>query len=192
MSRVGQQPVTVPAGVTVTISAGNEVQASGPKGTIVRKFRHEMDISQSNGQVLVKRPSDDREHRALHGTTRSLIANMVKGVTEGFKKELEVHGVGYRVQKQGEKVVLQIGYSHPVEVLPPAGVEVEQIETFTPTQANQWLTTRFVVSGANNEDVGQFASVIRKARKIDPYRGKGIRYRGEIIRRKAGKTVGVQ
>ena len=192
MSRVGQQPVTVPAGVTVTISAGNEVQASGPKGTIVRKFRHEMDISQSNGQVLVKRPSDDREHRALHGTTRSLIANMVTGVSEGFKKELEVHGVGYRVQKQGEKVVLQIGYSHPVEVLPPAGVEVEQIETFTPTQANQWLTTRFVVSGANNEDVGQFASVIRKARKIDPYRGKGIRYRGEIIRRKAGKTVGVQ
>ncbi len=192
MSRIGQQPVTVPAGVTVTISAGNEVQASGPKGTIVRKFRHEMDISQSNGQVLVKRPSDDREHRALHGTTRSLIANMVTGVSEGFKKELEVHGVGYRVQKQGEKVVLQIGYSHPVEVLPPAGVEVEQIETFTPTQANQWLTTRFVVSGANNEDVGQFASVIRKARKIDPYRGKGIRYRGEIIRRKAGKTVGVQ
>ncbi len=192
MSRIGQQPVTVPAGVTVTISAGNEVQASGPKGTIVRKFRHEMDISQSNGQVLVKRPSDDREHRALHGTTRSLIANMVTGVSEGFKKELEVHGVGYRVQKQGEKVVLQIGYSHPVEVLPPAGVEVEQIETFTPTQANQWLTTRFVVSGANNEDVGQFASVIRKARKIDPYRGKGIRYRGEMIRRKAGKTVGVQ
>jgi large subunit ribosomal protein L6 len=192
MSRVGQQPVTVPAAVTVTISAGNEVQASGPKGTIVRKFRPEMDISQSNGQVLVKRPSDDREHRALHGTTRSLIANMVKGVSEGFKKELEVHGVGYRVQKQGEKVVLQIGYSHPIEVLPPAGVEVDQIETFTPTQANQWLTTRFVVSGANNEDVGQFASVIRKARKVDPYRGKGIRYRGEMIRRKAGKTVGVQ
>ena len=192
MSRVGQQPVTVPAGVTVTISAGNEVQASGPKGTIVRKFRPEMDISQSNGQVLVKRPSDEREHRALHGTTRSLIANMVKGVSEGFKKELEVHGVGYRVQKQGEKVVLQIGYSHPIEVLPPAGVEVDQIETFTPTQANQWLTTRFVVSGANNEDVGQFASVIRKARKVDPYRGKGIRYRGEMIRRKAGKTVGVQ
>ena len=192
MSRVGQQPVTVPAAVTVTISAGNEVQASGPKGTIVRKFRPEMDISQSNGQVLVKRPSDEREHRALHGTTRSLIANMVKGVSEGFKKELEVHGVGYRVQKQGEKVVLQIGYSHPIEVLPPAGVEVDQIETFTPTQANQWLTTRFVVSGANNEDVGQFASVIRKARKVDPYRGKGIRYRGEMIRRKAGKTVGVQ
>ena len=192
MSRVGQQPVTVPAAVTVTISAGNEVQASGPKGTIVRKFRPEMDISQSNGQVLVKRPSDDREHRALHGTTRSLIANMVKGVSEGFKKELEVHGVGYRVQKQGEKVVLQIGYSHPIEVLPPAGVEVDQIETFTPTQANQWLTTRFVVSGANNEDVGQFASVIRQARKVDPYRGKGIRYRGEMIRRKAGKTVGVQ
>ena len=192
MSRVGQQPVTVPAAVTVTISAGNEVQASGPKGTIVKKFRPEMDISQSNGQVLVKRPSDDREHRALHGTTRSLIANMVKGVSEGFKKELEVHGVGYRVQKQGEKVVLQIGYSHPIEVLPPAGVEVDQIETFTPTQANQWLTTRFVVSGANNEDVGQFASVIRKARKVDPYRGKGIRYRGEMIRRKAGKTVGVQ
>lgn len=192
MSRVGQQPITVPGGVTVTIAAGNEVKASGPKGTIVRKFRHEMDISQSNGQVSVKRPSDDRKHRELHGTTRTLIANMVKGVSEGFKKELEVHGVGYRVQTQGKKVILQIGYSHPIEVYPPAGVEVGEIETFTPTQANQWLTTTFAVTGANNEDVGQFASVIRKARKVDPYRGKGIRYRGEVIRRKAGKTIGVQ
>lgn len=192
MSRVGQQPITVPEGVTVTISANNEVKASGPKGTILRKFRPEMSIKRSKGQILVKRPNDDRENRSLHGTTRSLIFNMVKGVSEGFKKEMEVHGVGYRVQKQGEKVVLQIGYSHPIEVYPPAGVEVGEIETFTPTQANQWLTTRFSVSGANNEDVGQFASVIRKARKVDPYRGKGIRYRGEVIRRKAGKTIGVQ
>ena len=192
MSRVGQQPITIPDGVRVTIAAGNAVKVSGPKGTIAKRFRTEMDISQSNGQVLVKRPSDNREHRELHGTTRTLIANMVKGVSEGFKKELEVHGVGYRVQTQGEKVILQIGYSHPIELVPPAGVEVGEIETFTPTQANQWLTTRFVVSGANNEDVGQFASVIRKAREVDPYRGKGIRYRGELIRRKAGKTIGVQ
>ena len=192
MSRVGQQPIAVPEGVTVTISASNEVKASGPKGTIVKKFRPEMNISQSDGQISVSRPNDERESRALHGTTRSLIANMVKGVSEGFKKEMEVHGVGYRVQKQGEKLILQLGYSHPIEVSPPAGVEVGEIETFTPTQANQWLTTTFAVSGANNEDVGQFASVIRKARKVDPYRGKGIRYRGEMIRRKAGKTIGVQ
>ena len=182
----------VPDGVTVKISADNEVKAAGPKGTIVRKFRPEMSISQSDGQILVKRPNDDRENRSLHGTTRTLIFNMVKGVSEGFKKELEVHGVGYRVQKQGEKIVLQLGYSHPIEVFAPAGVELGEIETFTPTQANQWLTTTFSVSGANNEDVGQFASVIRKARKVDPYRGKGIRYRGEVIRRKAGKTIGVQ
>jgi large subunit ribosomal protein L6 len=169
-------PIPVPQGVDVQIE-GNRVSVKGPKGELSRELNREMSIEQKDGQVVVSRPSDQPRHRAMHGLTRSLVANMVTGVTAGFSKTLELQGVGYRAQMQGRELVLAIGYSHPVNVPPPPGVEFE-VEG----------TSRIIVRGINREHVGQAAADVRKIRPPEPYKGKGIRYAGEYVRRKAGKA----
>lgn len=177
MSRIGKMPIEVPAGVDVKISNTNEVSVKGPKGTLVRTLHQDMIIKQEGNELTVSRPSEMKEHKALHGLTRTLLANMVTGVTDGFKKELEINGVGYRAQKQGKKLVLSLGYSHPVEMEEPEGI------TFDVPSANQ-----IVVSGIDKQAVGQIAAEIREKRPPEPYKGKGIKYVDEHIRRKEGKT----
>ena len=177
MSRIGKLPISVPGGVTITVDDGNTVTVKGPKGTLSEKISPDMEIEQDNGVLHVKRPSDDKRHRALHGLTRTLIHNMVVGVTEGFAKNLEIEGVGYRAQLQGSKLVLNMGYSHPVEFDAPEGI------TFEVPAPN-----RIVVKGASKQQVGQMAADIRAVREPEPYKGKGIRYAGEHVRRKEGKT----
>ena len=176
MSRIGKKPIEIPAGVTVTLNE-NTVTVKGPKGEMQNSFNPDMTISIEENVVNVTRPSDGKEHRSLHGTTRSLIANMVEGVSKGFEKTLELVGVGYRAQLQGKKLVLNVGFSHPVEFTPEEGIEVE-------VPAN----TKIIVKGYNKEKVGALASNIRAVRPPEPYKGKGIRYEGEIVRRKEGKT----
>lgn len=176
MSRIGRQPIVIPSAVKVKIE-GDRVTVSGPKGELSRQFHRDMDIRLDDGQLLVSRPSDRPEHRSLHGLTRSLLANMVTGVTEGFSKMLELHGVGYRVQLQGQKLVLQVGYSQPVEITPPPEISVTVVGT-----------SRVMVEGMSRELVGQVAADIRAVRPPDPYKGKGIRYQGERVRHKAGKA----
>ncbi|HEY7451871.1 MAG TPA: 50S ribosomal protein L6 [Candidatus Limnocylindria bacterium] len=176
MSRIGRMPITIPAGVEVTLD-GQHVLVKGPLGTLERDVHPEMTLVQEDGVLRVERPSDAPRHRALHGLTRSLVANMVTGVTSGFTKVLEISGVGYRAQLQGETLVLALGFSHPVEVAPPPGISFA-VET----------PTRLTVSGPDRELVGQVAAAIRARRKPEPYKGKGIRYAGEQIRRKAGKA----
>lgn len=176
MSRIGRQPVEIPSGVEVEIN-GNVVRVKGPKGQLEREVPSEMTIARENGSIQVNRPSDNPKHRALHGLTRSLIANMVQGVTQGFEKTLEIRGVGYRASKQGNKLVLNVGYSHPVEFETPAGMEIEVPQP-----------TRITVKGIDKEQVGALAANIRAAREPEPYLGKGIMYEGERIRRKAGKA----
>jgi large subunit ribosomal protein L6 len=176
MSRIGRMPIAVPAGVEVT-QQGNHLTVTGPLGTLERTLHREMTIEREDGALRVVRPSDEPRHRALHGLTRTLVANMVTGVTTGFTKNLEISGVGYRAQLQGEKLVLALGYSHPVEVTPPEGIRFS-VET----------PTRLSVIGADKELVGQVAADIRSRRKPEPYKGKGIRYAGEQILRKAGKA----
>lgn len=176
MSRIGRKPIAVPAGVEVKLS-GNEVTVKGPKGTLSDSFNSDMKITMEGSEILVTRPSDDKEHRALHGLTRTLIANMVEGVTNGFKKELEVNGVGYRVQKQGKNLVMNLGFSHQVTV--------PEIDGITIDVPNPNL---IVISGANKQQVGQFAAEVREKRPPEPYKGKGIRYVGEYVRRKEGKA----
>jgi large subunit ribosomal protein L6 len=169
-------PIALPEGVEVT-QDGNRLTVKGPLGTLEREIHPEMRLERNDGQLQVLRPSDQPRHRALHGLTRTLVANMVTGVTTGFTRALEISGVGYRAQLQGEKLVLALGYSHPVEVEPPAGIEF-RVET----------PTRLAVFGADKELVGQIAAYIRSRRKPEPYKGKGIRYAGEHILRKAGKA----
>jgi large subunit ribosomal protein L6 len=176
MSRIGRLPVTLPKGVEVTVT-GRTVEVKGPRGTLVREVHPDMRVTASGGVVTVTRPTDLRAHRALHGLTRALIANMVKGVVEGYRVDLEIHGVGYRAVKQGRQVVLQVGFSHPVEVTPPPGVEIE-----VPAP------NRLSVVGTDKEQVGQMAASLRAIRVPDPYKGKGIRYAGERLRLKAGKA----
>jgi large subunit ribosomal protein L6 len=176
MSRVGRQPIVVPSAVKVSIE-GDRVTVTGPKGELSRQFHSDVSIRLDNTQLLVSRPSDRPEHRSLHGLARSLLANMVTGVSEGFTKVLELQGVGYRAQMQGQKLVLQVGYSHPVEITPPPGI------TLAAEGAN-----RVTVQGINKELVGQVAADIRAVRPPDPYKGKGIRYQGERVRHKAGKA----
>ncbi len=176
MSRIGRQPIVIPSAVKVKIE-GDRVTVSGPKGELSRQFHRDIDIRLDDGQLLVSRPSDRPEHRSLHGLTRSLLANMVTGVTEGFSKMLELHGVGYRVQLQGQKLVLQVGYSQPVEITPPPEISVTVVGT-----------SRVMVEGMSRELVGQVAADIRAVRPPDPYKGKGIRYQGERVRHKAGKA----
>jgi large subunit ribosomal protein L6 len=187
VSRIGRAPIPIPEGVKIDI-VDHQVTVKGPKGQLSRAFHPDMRITMADGQLLVERPSDNGYHRALHGLTRSLLSNMVTGVTQGFKKVLEISGVGYRVSKQPNKLIMQLGYSHPIEILPPPGVEIVDVETFTPTTANQWLSARFAVSGIDKEEVGQLAAKLRGLRAVEPYKGKGLRYQGEQVRRKAGKA----
>ena len=177
MSRIGRLPVAIPAGVEVSVAAGNVVTVKGPKGTLERALPTEMEIKVEDGHVVVTRPNDLKKMKALHGLTRSLIHNMVIGVSEGYTKELEVNGVGYRAQKQGKKLVLSLGYSHPVEMEDPEGIE-------TVLEGQNKIT----VKGIDKEKVGQFAAEIRDKRRPEPYKGKGIKYADEVIRRKVGKT----
>ncbi len=176
MSRIGRAPITIPSGVNVQVKDGH-VSVKGPKGQLERTVNPEMTINLDGDTLTVERPSDEKNHRAQHGLTRSLIANMVIGVSNGFTKGLEISGVGYRAQKQGEKLVLSVGYSHPVEVNPPDGISFT-LET----------PTRLAVVGIDKELVGETAAQIRRVRPPEPYKGKGIRYAGEVIRRKAGKA----
>ncbi len=176
MSRIGKQPIPVPAGVEVQIE-GSNVRVKGPKGQLEKNLHRDMIIKYEEGRLLVERPSENKLHRSLHGLTRTLLNNMVVGVTSGFQKNLELVGVGYRAFKQGKKLVLAVGYSHPVEIEPEEGLE---IEVPAPTKIN--------VKGVDKEKVGALAAAIRAVREPEPYKGKGIRYEGEYIRRKAGKA----
>ena len=177
MSRIGRAPIAIPAGVEVKIEAENVVTVKGPKGTLTQQFHPNMKIEQQGAEVLVSRPNDAKENRSLHGLTRTLIHNMVVGVTEGYKKELDVNGVGYRVAKEGNKLVMNLGFSHQVIV-----EEVEGIKIEAPTP------NKIIISGCDKQQVGQFAAEVREKRPPEPYKGKGIKYTDEVIRRKAGKT----
>lgn len=176
MSRIGRKPINIPAGVEVKVD-GSCVTVKGPKGTLTQKFQPSMNIAVEGAEIVVTRPNDDKENRSLHGLTRTLIHNMVIGVTEGFKKELDVNGVGYRVQKQGKNLVMNLGYSHQV-IVP----EIEGITIECPS------ANKIVVSGADKQMVGQFAAEVREKRPPEPYKGKGIRYTGEFVRHKEGKA----
>ena len=177
MSRIGRMPVAIPAGVEVNIANGNLVTVKGPKGTLTQQLSPLMTLKQEGAELHVTRPNDEKENRALHGLTRALLHNMVVGVTEGYKKELDINGVGYRAAKEGKKLVLTIGYSHPVEV--------EEIDGITIDVPNP---NHLVVSGCDKQKVGQFAAELREKRPPEPYKGKGIKYTDEVIRRKVGKT----
>jgi large subunit ribosomal protein L6 len=177
VSRIGKQPIPVPSGVEVTIEPAL-VKVKGPKGELSERVDRNMRVKQENGEILVARPTDRGEHRALHGLTRSLIANMVEGVTNGFEKRLEIQGVGYRAQLQGRKLVLALGYSHPIEMEAPDGIEFEVPQP-----------TRVIVRGISKQAVGEVAANIRKQRAPEPYKGKGIRYEGEYVMRKVGKRA---
>ena len=177
MSRIGRMPITVPAGVTVNVAEGNVVTVKGPKGELTKALRPEMILKQEGSTITVERPSDDKLHRSLHGLTRTLLHNMIVGVTDGYKKELEVNGVGYRVAKEGNKLVMNLGFSHQVTV-----EEIEGITIEVPS------ANKIVISGTDKQKVGQFAAEVREKRPPEPYKGKGSKYTDEVIRRKAGKT----
>ena len=178
MSRIGNKAISIPAGVTIDVAANNFVTVKGPKGELTAKFNSELEISVEATQAEVKRPNDTKIMKTMHGTTRALLNNMVIGVSEGFKKELQINGVGYRAQLQGNTLVVSAGYSHPVELEIPAGVKVELPKN-----------TTVIISGIDKQVVGQFAANVRAVRKPEPYKGKGIKYSDEHIRRKEGKTA---
>src|ERR1700760_1990857 len=177
MSRIGRQPITVPAGVSVAIEP-ERVTVNGPKGELSERVNRQMTVTQDGDTITVTRPTDRGEHRSLHGLTRTLIANMVQGVTDGFEKKLEIQGVGYRAALRGRDLELALGYSHPVEIKAPDGIEFEVPQP-----------TRITVRGASKQQVGEIAAIIRKQRKPEPYKGKGIRYEGEYVARKVGKRA---
>ena len=177
MSRIGRKPIPVPAGVTISIEP-ELVRVNGPKGELTERIPRDIAVEQDGEELLVKRPTDRGEHRALHGLTRSLVANMVEGVTDGFEKRLEIQGVGYRAQLKGRDLELALGYSHPVPIKAPEGIEFEVPQP-----------TRVIVKGSSKQQVGQIAAVIRKQRPPEPYKGKGIRYEGEYVARKVGKRA---
>ena len=177
MSRIGRMPITIPAGVEVNIAEGNVVTVKGPKGTLTQKLHPDMMIEKDGAELHVKRPSDDKVHRSLHGLTRTLLHNMVVGVHEGYKKQLEINGVGYRASKEGKNLVMNLGYSHPVTVSEVDGITIE-----VPSPNS------IVIVGCDKQQVGQFAAEVREKRPPEPYKGKGIKYVDEVIRRKVGKT----
>ena len=177
MSRIGRMPITVPAGVTVNVAEGNVVTVKGPKGELTRALRPEMIIKQEGTTITVERPSEDKLHRSLHGLTRTLLNNMIVGVTEGYKKELDVNGVGYRVAKEGKNLVMNLGFSHQVIVSEVEGITIE-----VPSP------NKIIIHGCDKQAVGQFAAEVREKRPPEPYKGKGIKYTDEVIRRKVGKT----
>jgi large subunit ribosomal protein L6 len=177
MSRIGKQPIPVPSGVELTIER-DLVRVKGPKGELQERVSRDIKIEQSDGEIQISRPSDRRDHRALHGLTRSLVANMVQGVTDGFEKRLEIQGVGYRAALRGKDIELSVGYSHPVTIEAPAGIEFEVPQP-----------TRITVRGSSKQVVGEIAARIRKVRPPEPYKGKGIRYEGEYVQRKVGKRA---
>ena len=177
MSRIGRMPIAIPAGVTVTIAENNLVTVKGPKGTLEKQLPAKMEIKEEDGHIIVTRPNDLKQMKSLHGLTRTLINNMIHGVTEGYEKKLEVNGVGYKAAKQGKKLVLSLGYSHPVEMEDPEGLE-------TVLEGQNII----IVKGISKEKVGQYAAEIRSKREPEPYKGKGIKYADEVIRRKVGKT----
>lgn len=176
MSRIGRKPITVPSGVDVTLD-NSVITVKGPKGTLTRELHKDIKVTVEGNVITVERPSDNKLHRSLHGTTRSVVNNMVSGVTEGFSKSLELVGVGYRASLSGKKLVLNVGYSHPVEITPEEGIEFE-----VPSN------TKIIVKGINKERVGEYAAKIRSVREPEPYKGKGIKYEGERIIRKEGKA----
>ncbi|WP_172370541.1 50S ribosomal protein L6 [Sporosarcina jiandibaonis] len=177
MSRIGKKPIEVPEQVTVTLSEGNVVTVKGPKGELTNKFNQDIQIEKEGNVITLIRPSESKQHRSIHGTTRSLLDNMITGVSKGFERSLELVGVGYRAQLQGNKLVLNVGYSHPVEFTPEDGVQIEVPEN-----------TKVKITGIDKERVGALASKIRQVRPPEPYKGKGIRYQGEKVRSKEGKT----
>ena len=177
MSRIGRKPVVIPAGVTVELLDDNTLQVKGEKGTLVETFNSKIGISVEAGQVVVTRDSDEKEYRSLHGLTRSLIQNMIDGVTKGYVKELEINGVGYRAALQGKTLVLNVGFSHQIDMIPPEGITVE-----VPAQ------TKIIIKGINKQMVGEFAAKVRSKKPPEPYKGKGIKYVDEVVRRKEGKT----
>lgn len=177
MSRIGLKPISIPAGVEIKVDEKNNVIVKGPKGTLSQEINREMVIKVEEGVIRIERPSETKKHRSLHGLTRTLISNMVEGVSQGFEKKLEIVGTGYRAAKAGKKLTLNLGFSHPVEMEDPEGIEVE-------VPAN----TQIIVRGIDKQQVGNYAAIIRDWRKPEPYKGKGIRYAGEYVRRKEGKT----
>ncbi|MBE7057353.1 MAG: 50S ribosomal protein L6 [Ruminococcaceae bacterium] len=179
MSRIGRKPIAIPAGVEVKVGEGNVVEVKGPKGTLTETFHPNMAIKTEDGNIVVERPSDDKLDRSLHGLTRALINNMVDGVTKGFEKTLEINGVGYRASKQGNKLILNLGFSHTIEMIDPEGVTSEV--------SNDQV--KIVIKGINKQAVGEYAAKIRSKRKPEPYKGKGIKYSDEVVRRKEGKSA---
>ncbi len=179
MSRIGNKTITVPAGVEVNVAAGNEVTVKGPKGTLTRQFSDLMEIKQEENEIKVIRPNDEKHTKQLHGTTRALLNNMVEGVSSGFTKSLELVGIGFRSAVSGNKLTLNIGYSHPVEFAIPEGINAECKSA-----------TEIIISGIDKQLFGEFAANVRASRKPEPYKGKGVRYKDEHVRRKEGKTAG--
>lgn len=183
MSRIGKKPIPVPRGVEVTIAEGNLVTVKGPKGTLTQQLSPEMIITNENGVITVARPSDAKHHRALHGLTRSLIANMVTGVTDGYQRVLEITGIGYRAAREGKNLIVQVGFSHPIRVTPPEGVTFEVMERRSANEPQQ-----VIIRGIDKQKVGEEAAKLRALRPPEPYKGYGIKYREERVRRKAGKA----
>ncbi len=184
MSRIGRRPIVLPKGVTLTSNEDGTVTVKGAKGTLVRQFSPDITIREAEGQLIVERPTDSKEHRSLHGLTRTLVANMIEGVNNGYTRQLEVIGVGFRATMSGKTLQLSVGFSHPVEVMPRDGID---FSVATDPQSRNPVVT---ITGIDKERVGQTAAEIRKLRKPEPYKGKGIRYKGEVVRRKQGKAGG--
>jgi large subunit ribosomal protein L6 len=183
MSRIGRKPISLPNGVDITVADGNFVTVKGPKGTLQQHLPAEMVIDRQDGTLLVNRPSDERRHRALHGLTRSLLANMVIGVTDGYTRVLEILGVGYRASREGKNLILQVGFSHPIRVTPPEGITFDVVERRSANEPQQ-----VIIRGIDKQAVGEQAAQIRSLRPPEPYKGYGIKYQGERVRRKAGKA----
>jgi large subunit ribosomal protein L6 len=183
MSRIGKKPIPVPKGVEIKIGEGNFVSVKGPKGSLEQKLPADIIISQESGTLTVSRPSDEKEHRSLHGLTRTLLANMVTGVTDGYQRTLEITGIGYRAQREGKNIVLLVGFSHPIRVVPPEGIAFEVMDRKSANEPQQ-----VIVRGINKQLVGEEAAKLRSLRPPEPYKGYGIKFQGERVRRKAGKT----